>query len=216
MQIANVTTNGYLLNFELNWLVVILLISIVIVVYGIIYFAKNKKFNKERLEMTALSLDIQGSKIEYEVKRNYQNLEIAHKIFVELITRKAAIPFDEENDVIYDVYNSWYSLFKVIRKEIKNISGETLFHHEESDDLVKMATDILNKGLRPHLTKHQAKFRKWYENELTKNTQESPQDIQKRYPDYAEILTDMKKVNEYLIQYAKQLKKFIGESKKSN
>lgn len=215
MQIANISTYDNIIKFEINWVFVFVIIIIGILLYAGIFFVKNKKFTKDRLEMTGLSLDIQGSTINYEVKRNYQNLEIAHKIYVELITRKAAIPFDEENDVIYEVYDSWYSLFRVIRKEMKNISGETLFHHEESDDLVKMASDILNKGLRPHLTKNQAKFRKWYENELTNNTHESPQDIQKRYPQYKEILSDMKRVNEYLIQYAKQLKKFIGESKKT-
>ena len=40
---------------------------------------------------------------------------------------------------------------------------------------------------------------------------ESLQEIQKkRYPDYSEIENDIKCVNIYLMQYAKQLQEFIG------
>jgi len=169
-----------------------------------------------RREITELSFDIQGSKINYKVIRNNQNLKIAHRIYIELITRKAAIPFDEENDVIFEVYNSWYSLFKVIREEIKNISDHTLFYREKRDDLELMASDILNKCLRPHLTKYQSSFRKWYEEEIEdpKNRGKSPQEIQRKYPHYSDLINDMKEVNGLLIKYKQELEKFINISKK--
>lgn len=37
-------------------------------------------------------------------------------------------------------------------------------------DLIKLTERVLNVGLRPHLTKWQAKYRKWYNNEFIKKT----------------------------------------------
>ena len=59
----------------------------------------------------------------FKVKRNTENLFIANRIYLELVTRKAALPFDEDNDVIVEVYDSWYTLFSTIREEIKNVPG---------------------------------------------------------------------------------------------
>lgn len=160
--------------------------------------------------------DIRGSTINYKINRNHQNLKIVHRIYVELITRKAAISFDEENDVIFEVYNSWYSLFKVIREEIKDISDNAILYHDQSDDLVQMVSDILNECLRPHLTRYQSKFRKWYEEELNdpKNRGKDPQEIQRKYPQYNDLIKDMKEVNELLIKYKQEFEKFISISKK--
>ena len=161
----------------------------------------------------SLTLNLPVVKGEYKIQPNYKNLEIAHRIYVELITRKAAVPFVEEHDVIAEVYDSWYYLFGIIRKEIKEISGETLYHEGESDELVRMASDILNEGLRPHLTKYQARFRKWYKEEWENSNGKSPQEIQKGYPDYDALVKDLKTVNGYLIDYKDQLKKFIRDSR---
>ena len=50
---------------------------------------------------------------------NSEIQKFANNIYIELITRKAGIPIDENNDVIEDIYNSWYKLFCIIRDEIK-------------------------------------------------------------------------------------------------
>ena len=83
----------------------------------------------------------------------------------------------------------------------------------KSEKLVEMATDVLNKGLRPHLTKYQGRFRRWYNSELENSINQalSPQDIQKKFPDYDGLILSMKEVNLLLSQYAGQLKKFIYE-----
>ena len=38
---------------------------------------------------------------------------------MELSTRKIAIPFDIENDVIDEVYDSWYNFFSTARELLK-------------------------------------------------------------------------------------------------
>ena len=137
-------------------------------------------------------------------------MEIAYKIWVEMITRKVALIFDEENDVIVEVYNSWYDCFKNIRENIKSITGPNI---ECSKDLIDFLVKILNGSLREHLTKWQAKFRKWYDEERTNCSNEmSPQAIQKQYPEYKELIVDLKQTNKELIELEKQLHVFLFES----
>ena len=65
---------------------------------------------------------------------------------------------------------------------------------------------MLNSGLRPHLTKWQAKYRHWYNEETKNNTDESPQEIQKRYIDYSELIESIKETNTKLINYNNLMK----------
>ena len=203
-------TNKPSLMIEFNWYILILFFILIIASYVI-----RKTILKNRTEAdikpVELTLSFGNSSIKYNIERNYENLEIAHRIYIELITRKAAMPIDNENDVIKEIYDSWYALFQITRNEIKNISGETLQNYMKAEELIKMATDILNKGLRPHLTQYQAKFRKWYYEELEnpKNKGKSPQEIQIEYKEYAKLVESIKEVNNILVEYAEQLNKFI-------
>lgn len=193
------------LAFESNWYLiggVLLLVPITVIVWG--------KYLSQRFNIYDLGVEISGSpKAFFKVQRNDDNLFIANRIYIELTTRKAAIPIDEENDVIEEVYNSWYKLFGIIRDEIKTVPGSYLKSHNPTIALIGLTTKILNEGLRPHLTEHQAKFRKWYEQEKEKKEKISPQELQRRYPDYDNLMESMKQVNQTLIQYSNELNKLI-------
>lgn len=188
------------------WFVIAITI-IVLLAIGIRYFFFS---NRNNLKLTEMTLKIRGQEFKFSVERNYLNLEIAHKIYIELITRKAALPYDEDFDILEEVYDSWYSLFGTTRDEIKMIKGE-LLEHPTSESLINMATDVLNKGLRPHLTKYQGRFRRWFAAALDseENKGLTPQEIQKKYPDYKELVKSMKEVNTLLAEYASQLRAFI-------
>src|SRR5258707_11700113 len=51
-------------------------------------------------------------------------IRTAHFAWAELITRKAAQPFDSDNDVIVEIYDSWRELFKEFRELVKSIPAE--------------------------------------------------------------------------------------------
>jgi hypothetical protein len=159
-----------------------------------------------------MEVEISGTpKITYKVERNHDNLYIANRIYIELTTRKAALPIDENNDVIEEIYDSWYKLFGIIRDEIKSLPGRYLRNHDPTSALLGLTRKILNEGLRPHLTEHQAKFRKWYdeEKEEASNKNLSPQEIQKKYPDFVKLVASMKAVNLILVNYSNELDKLI-------
>jgi len=126
------------------WILLIGIVLYFLIRYLIKRFIKSSKVHNEIVPVK-LTYKIGGAEVEYAINRNYQNIEIAHKIYIELITRKAALPI-EHNDVIVEVYNSWYSLFQITREELKKLSGEMLLENNESKDLIKLLTDILKVG----------------------------------------------------------------------
>jgi hypothetical protein len=194
------------LTIESDWLI----LAIVVAVLLLAYFIKrnfSKWFNWHVMEV-----EISGSpKIKFKVERNDENLYIANRIYIELTTRKAAIPIDENNDVIEEVYDSWYKLFGIIRDEIKSVPGKYLKDHDPTSALIGLTRKILNDAMRPHLTEYQAKFRKWIAiaKEEPTNKNLTPQELQKKYPDFANLVSSMKLVNLTLTDYADELDKLI-------
>lgn len=91
--------------------------------------------------------------------------------------------------------------FKIARELLKDIPASRLPY---SNDLIKLTERVLNVGLRPHLTKWQAKYRQWYNNEFIKKNNkksETPQEIQKRYPEYSVLVEDLVLTNKRMIEY---------------
>mgnify|MGYP003563752578 CR=1 FL=1 len=201
--------------FTLSFSVIALIITVILIIVGyqiFKYFINRKKDNvHSEIIPVKLKYKLGNAEIEYDIRRSYQNIEIAHKIYIELITRKAAIEIDKDKDVIVEVYNSWYSLFQITREELKQLSGNLLLENDSSESLIELLSDVLNKGLRPHLTEYQAKFRKWYQEKLSEDVSsgKSPQQIQEGYDDYDNLIDSMKDVNRLLIDYSKELKKII-------
>ena len=216
IQIIDFKFNFETCTFSLTLNILILLTCALLyflVRYLIKQYIKSNKIHNEVVPVK-LKYTFAGTEVEYSINRNFQNIEIAHRMYVELITRKAAILIDE-NDVIVEVYNSWYTLFQTTREELKKLSGEMLLDNQVSKDLIKLLTDILNMGLRPHLTEHQAKFRKWYNLVIASedNENKTPQKIQSEYEDYENLFKSMKSVNELLIEYSKRLDEIVNGNK---
>ncbi|MCX6557428.1 MAG: hypothetical protein NTW95_08390 [Candidatus Aminicenantes bacterium] len=141
-----------------------------------------------------------------KIRPSHEDVQVAHKAWVELVTRKAGLPFDEDHDVIVEVYDSWYALFQEMRSLAKEIPAEKLRNSKDTQELIRLLIDALNLGLRPHLTKWQAKFRHWYEKAIKENGGKSPQEIQKEYSHYRELVDDLKIVNKQIVDYAVVIK----------
>jgi len=141
-----------------------------------------------------------------KIKPSYVVIQIAHKAWVELMTRKAGLPLDEENDVIVEIYDSWYALFSEMRNLAREVPAEKIRQNSDTRMLIRLIIDSLNLGLRPHLTKWQAKFRRWYSEEEKKYPELSPQQIQRKYGHYNELIGELKAMNQQLMEYAAFLK----------
>lgn len=144
---------------------------------------------------------------------NLVDQQIAYKIWVELSTRKIGIPIDTANDVIIEVYDSWFNFFSVTRELIKDVPVQK-FRRKDTEQIVRLSIEVLNQGIRPHLTLWQARFRRWYENQLKQagNVDVHPQDIQKTFPQFAELEKDLLEVNQRLINYREKMYEIIASS----
>lgn len=185
-----------------------LLIGTILIAFLLSIFRNLFYFFRKKVKIVNLNIEI-GNIGNITLELNKEVSKIAHKIWVEIMTRKVGLTFEEDKDVIVEVYNSWYKLFEIIRELLKNVEPN------KKDKNVEKLEDILiktlNEGLRPHLTKWQAKFRRWYDIELKKeeNNKVPPQEIQKRYEEYDNLVKDLKNTNEKMVQFAQELKKLI-------
>lgn len=161
-----------------------------------------------RYEVVSLDISLGGvGKVTLRPKE--ESLNIAHRIWTELVTRKAALPIDPEHDVLVEVYDSWYALFDLVRGLISEIPARLVREDEGTRELVRISIETLNNGLRPHLTKWQARFRNWYKAHEKELEARSPQEVQRDFPEYEALLKDLLRVNQEMIQYAGELNKLV-------
>jgi hypothetical protein len=193
------------LNFNLPFVLILIVVPIIIVLCSQLKWPIGLS---KKVEVT-LRDPFSGSSI--KIVSDYQEKKIAHKMWTQLITRKAAIPFERDNDVITEVYDSWYSLFGEIRQLISDIPVEKLRGRKKTDieSLIRLSTQLLNDCMRPHLTQWQAGFRRWYEAEEQNQPLASPQEIQRNFFLYEELTKDMESVNKKLCALADELKRLV-------
>jgi len=206
-KLITVFENGIDTTLSIN--VPVLLIAILLTLIGvlIVKWLFGWSFKNFLVDEITLKDPYTGSTV--KIKANKEDRKVAHKIWTELVTRKAAIPFEKNKDVIIEVYDSWHTLFQCVREQISLIPIEKMNGREKKDieALIDISISVLNEGLRPHLTQWQAKFRAWYTAEKEVKPEKSPQEIQENYPHYEELVDDIILVNEKLISWADELKK---------
>lgn len=203
MDIINIELeNWYSLSIKLNYFAIILLF---VILFGVSIIVKKilPLLHKNSMYIDEVELGI-GTNSKVKIKFSREDREIAYKLWAEMSTRKIILPFDEENDVIVEVYDSWYSFFGIARGLLKDIPVEKL---NSSKQLISVTDRVLNKCLRPHLTKWQARFRKWYNLQLDSNSDLTPQEIQYTYPHYNELIKELKAINKNIDYYGEILKK---------
>jgi hypothetical protein len=191
------------LTMSVSYWIIVLIIAIAVIVVA------WKKLSGRLKSDVELTFNL-GGVATVNIKPNSEVKQIAHKVWVELKTRKAGLPIDKENDVISDIYQSWYDLFGEIRTLARDIPASKL-KDPNTKKLEELLIETLNNGLRPHLTRWQAKYRWWYDKAVAKSDDENltPQDIQNKYPKYKELVEDMLEINEQLVQYTAEIKKLV-------
>jgi hypothetical protein len=133
-----------------------------------------------------------------------QDRVLAWKMYIQLKTRKAALPFDEDHDIISNVYDSLHEVFSVTR----NLLSECCPHYQETQKSISdFILRVLNDGIRPHLTWWHPIFRSWWERALNSqgNLEKTPQEIQRDFPQYRDLIADLKRMNDELTKYAEEL-----------
>ena len=191
------------------WLIVAAVILLVLLILWRLWAGG---FTFRSFEIDQAEIGVGKGKLRF--KPNLTDRQVAYAIWVELSTRKIGLPIDFEDDVIAEIYDSWHSFFAVTRDLIKTVPV-TRVKRASTQAIIKLSVEVLNEGLRPHLTKWQARFRSWYERQIKRyddtadETGPDPQQIQARFPQYDELKTDMERVNKALIRYRKKMHELV-------
>jgi hypothetical protein len=197
--------SDYSLSLILSpWLIAVLILS------ALLTFAlrsRSGRFLGAYFEIDKAEVGLGSGKISF--KPNRADQQIAYAIWVELSTRKIGLPIDLKHDVVSEIYESWYTFFSITRDLIKDIPVNKV-KNDSTRKIITLSIDVLNQGLRPHLTTWQARFRYWYERELAKAVCDSdPQSIQARYPRFQELEADLLQVNSRLIRYRGKMRELV-------
>ncbi|MEN6424319.1 MAG: hypothetical protein ABFE13_03075 [Phycisphaerales bacterium] len=202
--------HGWGLQIRLGIFWLVLIIAIIVVLCWVVPLVQRKYM--KRFRTRSVTLTFKG--VEWVICPDTETRRVAHQAWVEIKSRKVGLPFEEGLDVIVEVYNSWYQLFGVLRDLAKSIPTDRLEDCEDTRNVVALLMKALNEGLRPHLTRWQAKFGRWYEMELANEANKgvAPQDIQKRYPEYADLVANLGGVHAEFVSLADSLKK-IADAK---
>lgn len=135
-----------------------------------------------------------------KIARNQGTAQLSHEAFVELATRKAAVPFDEEHDSIDEIYNSWYELFGQLRRITRSLPAKEIRHNQDLHKLLNLLLDAMNLGLRPHLTRWQAPFRAWLAEAKRQNPAASTPVLQRGFDEYTALVQSLKETNAILFE----------------
>jgi hypothetical protein len=166
----------------------------------------------QSFEIDQAEIGVGNSKFRF--KPNLTDKQVAYAIWVELSTRKIGLPIDLDHDVIVEVYDSWFTFFSVTRELIKGVPANQV-KRDSTQAIIKLSIEVLNQGLRPHLTRWQARFRQWYERELKRIDDLGgaevldPQQNQARFPQFEELTADMSRVDGALMRYRKKMHELV-------
>ena len=190
------------ISFEVVWWVALICVAGAVAA-GVWRFVLSRRAIR-RFELVSVDIEL-GNVGKASFKPNTQDIQVAHEVWAQLVTRKAAIALEPDDDVIIEIYDSWYDLFGRLRDLVSSIPAQRVREEESTREIVRIVTDALNTGLRPHLTKWQARFRTWYEQNGDRLKSTSPQDLQREFPEYRALISDLEDVNRKMIQYAREI-----------
>ena len=195
---ATLAIDTLLTCFALGLLVLVLLLCI--------YRLRRPGFRRFEIDQAQFGLGNQR----ITLRPNTTDRQIAYKLWVELSTRKIGLPVDLDDDVIAEVYDSWYEFFTVTRELIKDVPVSQLRRHD-TQQIIRLSIEVLNTGLRPHLTKWQARFRHWYATAIAPNDapRRPPQEVQREFPDYQALKEDLEAINRRLICYRDKMYELV-------
>lgn len=192
------------ITIKFNWIFAVVIFTLIVLLNIFLKLNYNKKRNGT-LRIDGFNIGLGNTDV--ILKYDYKSAEIAYKIWVEMSTRKIGIMYDDNNDIIEEVYNSWHNFFTLTRDIIKEVPGSST---KDSREMIELVIQVLNDGLRPHLTRWQGRFRKWLKENKNKYEGQTPQQIQKYFPEYEELLDDLIKTNNKMINFKECLYKYVN------
>lgn len=155
-----------------------------------------------KITSISLSLPFQIGKIEW--KPNPIQRKASWSLYVELVTRVTVEPIDTQQGYLREALNSLYSLFQTTREILKEAGPEAGI---SEDSIGGIAVKVLNRGLRPFLTKWHPLLNAW-EEERERNI--SPLQHEKNWTETPKLRKELDSLSNELSEYASALAMMSG------
>ena len=128
----------------------------------------------------------------------------AWALYVELVTRIAVQSIEVDQGIIREAVNSLYSLFGTTREILKEAGPDVGASRESVGGI---AITVLNKGLRPFLSKWHPLLQVW---EAKRPIDISPKEHEQNWSEEPKLRSELARLREDLEQYANALARIAG------
>lgn len=130
--------------------------------------------------------------------------DAAWSLYVELVTRISVEPLRKQEGILREGLNSLYSLFGTTREVLRNAGPGVGASH---DSVGGIAIAVLNRGLRPFLTKWHPSLQAW---EVQKPDDISLQEHELSWEREPELRRELEVLRQELNKYAQALAQIAG------
>lgn len=128
----------------------------------------------------------------------------AWSLYVELVTRIALEPLESYEGLLREALNSLYSLFGTTREILKEAGPDVGASHNSVGGI---AITVLNRGLRPFLTKWHPRLQVW---EAKRPADVSPSEYEQQWFEAPQLRGELAALRKNLNQYALALAEIAG------
>jgi hypothetical protein len=160
------------------------------------------RFDPAKLKKVSVSLPFGIGSAEWEA--DHTERKAAWSLYVELVTRIAVQPLENDQGLLREALTSLYNLFPVTRQVLKEAGPEVGASH---DSVGGIAIAVLNNGLRPFLAKWHPLLQVW-ENQRPSNL--SPKEHERRWREEANLRGSLESLRVDLEKYANALAIIAG------
>lgn len=159
---------------------------------------------KDRVVATKLTVNLPFGIGSLELEADETERRAAWALYVQLVTRVAVQPLDEEHGLLREALNSLYALFEITRDVLITAGPDV---GASPDSVGGIAIAVLNRGLRPFLSKWHPQLQSW---EKDRPSHFTPQQHEQGWPHAVTMRNELEQVRQGLEQYAHALAKIVG------
>jgi len=160
--------------------------------------------SKKKVKATRLSVGLPFGLGSLDFENDEAQQRAAWSLYVELSTRIAVQPLEEGEGVLREALTSLYRVFDITRQILRE-TGPDIAQGPQSFGAI--AIDVLNKGLRPFMTKWHPMLKVWEEQKPANTT---TLDHERNWEHEKELRDELNKVREQMGIYVDALAKIAG------
>ena len=159
---------------------------------------------KKKVKATKLTVGLPFNLGSLELENDEAQQRAAWAMYVELSTRIATVPLDEETGILREALTSLYNVFNITRQILRE-AGPDIAKGPKS--LGTIAIDVLNKGLRPFLVKWHPSLKAYEEKRPTNLT---TVDHERAWESAEALRKELEQVRQQMVIYVDALAKIAG------